>query len=260
MIQSVERALVILNTLAAEPDGLPLRDLAARASLKGPTAHHLLATLQQAGFVERLPSPPRYRLGPAVDQLAARRRDVATTTTIDSLMADAAEAFPAATVVYCELVGGEVLTRRRLSPDLPGRVQQPPHQVMSPYISASALCLQAFATDEQRLALRRRTPLAEYGSHRWADDAQLDAHLASVRAVGHVAERRADLLLAAAPLRHRGHLVGSLGLSLPISRADDPRATLEAIARQLQHAAEQFALPAQPAPMPATPEPENPSC
>jgi IclR family transcriptional regulator, acetate operon repressor len=50
-IQSVERALTIIEILAAAPDALSLSAIAERAGLNASTCHHLVATLVDRGYV-----------------------------------------------------------------------------------------------------------------------------------------------------------------------------------------------------------------
>lgn len=50
-VQSLSRALGLLNALAAQDDGVGLSDLSKRVGLAVSTAHRLLTTLQQEGFV-----------------------------------------------------------------------------------------------------------------------------------------------------------------------------------------------------------------
>jgi len=50
--QALSRGLALLETLAATDGGATLTTLADALSLPAPTAHRLLATLEQAGFVE----------------------------------------------------------------------------------------------------------------------------------------------------------------------------------------------------------------
>jgi IclR family transcriptional regulator, acetate operon repressor len=61
-VQSVDRALALVEVLAKSASGLPLTELTRRASLNISTAHHLLATLIKWGYVTRT-SGRRYALG-----------------------------------------------------------------------------------------------------------------------------------------------------------------------------------------------------
>lgn len=61
-IQVLERAYALLDVLAAHPDPVPLKDLAAATGLHPSTAHRILNDLTIGRFVER-PLPGTYRLG-----------------------------------------------------------------------------------------------------------------------------------------------------------------------------------------------------
>jgi IclR family acetate operon transcriptional repressor len=61
-VQSVDRALTLLEGLARSGGGVPLTELAARAGLNISTCHHLLATLIKWGYVAKAPGR-RYALG-----------------------------------------------------------------------------------------------------------------------------------------------------------------------------------------------------
>ena len=68
-IQSVERAAAILRLLAGGSRRLRLGDLAQTLGLAKPTAHGLLRTLQQEGFVEQDPATGEYQLGAELLQI-----------------------------------------------------------------------------------------------------------------------------------------------------------------------------------------------
>lgn len=61
-VQSVDRALTLLEGLARSAGGVPLTELASRAGLNVSTCHHLLATLIKWGYVAKVPGR-RYALG-----------------------------------------------------------------------------------------------------------------------------------------------------------------------------------------------------
>lgn len=62
-VQSVERALALLDTLAGERNGLSLTELCERVGLHTSTAYRLLATLAAAGYVRQDRERKTYRLG-----------------------------------------------------------------------------------------------------------------------------------------------------------------------------------------------------
>ena len=62
-IQSVDRALFLLETIAEAGGEASLTELATRTGLNISTCHHLLATLIQRGFAAKVPGRRLYALG-----------------------------------------------------------------------------------------------------------------------------------------------------------------------------------------------------
>jgi DNA-binding IclR family transcriptional regulator len=62
-VQSVERAVAILDALRAEGDYLGVTQLSNELRLHKSTVHRLLASLQKGGLVQRDPNTRKYRLG-----------------------------------------------------------------------------------------------------------------------------------------------------------------------------------------------------
>ena len=74
LIQSVDRALAIVQTVGQAVHGLTVHEIAARCDLGAPSARHHIATLAHRRYLLRWDSR-RYTLGPA---LADRTHDLAT--------------------------------------------------------------------------------------------------------------------------------------------------------------------------------------
>jgi IclR family acetate operon transcriptional repressor len=62
-VQSLTRALAILNAIAAREDGAALTDIVRATKLAPSTAHRLLTTLQQDRFVQFQPEGARWLIG-----------------------------------------------------------------------------------------------------------------------------------------------------------------------------------------------------
>jgi DNA-binding IclR family transcriptional regulator len=75
--QSVQKAIALLRAAAASTDGASVSALARAAGLPRATALRLIQTMEQEGFVLRVPEADRVLLGPEVVRLA-RRVDTAT--------------------------------------------------------------------------------------------------------------------------------------------------------------------------------------
>jgi IclR family acetate operon transcriptional repressor len=69
LIQSVARALDIIEVLAGERDGMALSELSERIELNSSTCHHLISTLVARGYVEHLGRSRGYALGRKVHDL-----------------------------------------------------------------------------------------------------------------------------------------------------------------------------------------------
>lgn len=72
-IQSLERALTLVDILALSRTEMPLNELASRAGLNVSTCHHLLATLVKRGYVGQNPRTRGYHLGNHVTELSNAR-------------------------------------------------------------------------------------------------------------------------------------------------------------------------------------------
>src|SRR6202165_2828224 len=77
-VQCVDRALVIIETLAEDDEGYRLSDLSVRTGLSTSTVHRLLATLEKRRFVQFDRSESKWHVGAqsfAVGATFARRRN-----------------------------------------------------------------------------------------------------------------------------------------------------------------------------------------
>jgi IclR family KDG regulon transcriptional repressor len=70
-VQSVEKALRILQALDRHGSWIGVRELSRQLALSPPATHSLLKTLQAASFVEANPASRQYRLGLAAVRLGA---------------------------------------------------------------------------------------------------------------------------------------------------------------------------------------------
>jgi len=78
LLQSVERALRVLDHIAGAPGPLPAKEVARALGLTVPTTYHLLTTLVNGGYLVHLPDERVYALGHRVDDLArALHRQIA---------------------------------------------------------------------------------------------------------------------------------------------------------------------------------------
>lgn len=70
-VQSIDRALEILEVLTNEKNGCGVTDIANKTALHKSTVHRLLGTLMKHGYVEKEPKSDNYRLGMKILFLAS---------------------------------------------------------------------------------------------------------------------------------------------------------------------------------------------
>ncbi|MGC1486340.1 MAG: IclR family transcriptional regulator [Albidovulum sp.] len=68
-IQSVDRALSVLETVAGERDGMTVSEVSEQVGLNISTCHHLITTLVHRGFLTHLGRTRGYALGPRLGEL-----------------------------------------------------------------------------------------------------------------------------------------------------------------------------------------------
>jgi IclR family transcriptional regulator, acetate operon repressor len=240
-VQSVERALDIVERVAAAAGGVSLPELAEAMALPTSTVHNLARTLAGRGYLVKRARPPRYELGPTVAALAAQTARHAVWRLGETAVRKVAAACPEGTVVLAHWEGREVAVALRMHPSRPGVVERPSHRALAPYNSASAMVMQAFLPPEQLHELRRLYPFAEDGAAVWSSEAALAACLAEVRhaelaCLRRLTEGRRWLSCAVPVFTARQELAASLGVSIPLAKGQS-LASAKRRVRELLHAA-----------------------
>ena len=208
MIQAVARALALVEAVGRSADGLRLSEAADGLGLNRPTAHNLLRTLREQGYLEQARGG-RYRLGAALNRLGHQRLEQGIFRRAEAAIRELHAEWPESTVTFSELVGDTICCRLRMSAPLAGTVQRPVSQTFAPYGSASGVCLQAHHAGF-RDALARQQGFAESGSRDWGDRAAFDQALATAVRDGVAVIARGGSLRMAAPIGDRY----ALGLAL----------------------------------------------
>jgi DNA-binding IclR family transcriptional regulator len=235
-VASVARALALLDEVARSDSGLGVNELARRIGVNASTASRLLATLEDAGLVERSPCGP-YRLGlrlvalsdRVLGQLDVRERARPWLTwLVDETGETATLSVPG---------GGEAITvdfvPSSSSVVSMARVGRP----SVAHATAAGKVMLAFGSPDGPAA-----ELVAFTERTITDPTALAAELEAVRASGiavAVGEREPDLNALAAPVIGRGgELVAILGLQGPATRL--PANTRRALRAPLRKAADEL--------------------
>jgi DNA-binding IclR family transcriptional regulator len=96
-IQSIERAIAILEEVARNRDGISLADLSKSVGLHNSTTFHLVKTMAQLGYISQGLDTKRYRIGSKLFTLAAGALDESTllalaTPVLETLAGETGEA------------------------------------------------------------------------------------------------------------------------------------------------------------------------
>lgn len=226
-VQSLARALSILNTLAESGSGMTLTDMAHTIGLAPSTAHRLLTTLQQERFVRFEPLGGVWQVGVQAFIVGSgflRSRDLAATARpyMQKLMEEYGETVNLAVedrglVVYLSQVECQEMMRAFARPG----ARVPMHSSGVGKALLSAMPDQKVEKIIERRGMEKKT---ERTIVRTAD---LKTHLADVRKRGYAIddeEQAVGLRCVAAVIRDEfGEPCGALSMSGPMARLVDDR-------------------------------------
>ena len=217
-IQSIERAAAVLRLLGSTDRPLGLNELAAALDLPRPTAHGIVRTLREVGFVDQDHGTSRYRLGSALRELGKGGWDRHDLRGRAMNWADSLAGSSGLTVHLGVAAGRCVrLVHHVFRPDgSPQRIRTGEEQPL--HATALGKCLLAFAPVATPPA--RDLDLQPWTGRTCVTVTALEAQLALARRRGWASETgeyEPGTGAAAAPLRASGGIVvGAIGVLGPI--------------------------------------------
>jgi DNA-binding IclR family transcriptional regulator len=248
-IQSVDRALDILEMLAQSRRGLALMELSARTGLNFSTCHHLLATMAKRGYVSQDKRTKHYFLGNKIFYLSEARTQQLDLLTVAKPALEELNRRTGEAVHLAIIEGGELVTLTKLDSLHAVKVD-------SGYVGKSKAA-HATATGKAILAFLPEPSLYEVlacnGLQRFTEKTicsveALKREFETVKELGYSQDHeefQPGVICFGAPIRNRGgEVVASVSVSLPTMRASDAalaslrdliRRCADAISRQLGH-------------------------
>lgn len=163
MIQSLQRALNIMNCVAAAHGWIGVREIARNTDLKVTTAQQLLKTLQAENYLDFDESSRRYRIGLAALMLS-EGNDITRVLSelvdpyMQTLLNESSETV-AALAIHKNRV---VVVNWKQSPNLLAVVHPRDYFVEHPHLMASGLALLAYLPEEQRRHYTESQPLGTF--------------------------------------------------------------------------------------------------
>ncbi len=224
-VQSLTRALGLLDAIAESHDGLTLSDLAELTGLAPSTAHRLLTTLEAARFVRFEASQALWQIGIqafVVGNAFVRTRDVTAIARphMRRLRDDCGETVN----LYIEDDGEVVCMIQVESREMMRAISRPGGRVRM-HVSGAGKAMLAHIDDDRLSALILRHGLKRYTAKSIDSPAKLRAELARIRERGFSVddeENAVGLRCVAAPiLDEDGNPVAAISLSGPTARMSD---------------------------------------
>ena len=246
-LQSVKRALGVLDALARHPDGTTPKGLSAELGLHLSTTYHLLNTLVAAGYVARCPASRLFQLGPRVPGLnhaflASLRPSPGLLPFLQALQQATGE-----TVHLARLRGDDAIIVALVEGSRPDSV--PGGYVGCPlpaHAVAIGRALLAWAPAARTEAYLTRGDLSGYGPFRPSDARALRAELTRLRAAGYAVDpsrggRGVVGCVAAPVVGVNGEVVEAMSVVAPRKRFEREEAALVAAVLAVTRAASALA-------------------
>ncbi len=223
-VQSLERALNILEVMARGGGSITVTELAEKADLKISTVHRLLTTLSHRGYVEQDPEDNKYRLGfklleigsavlqssdiravarPYLEELVDRCNETANLAILDGSQ-----------VVYIDQVESKNFVIVKMFAQIGNRG--------SVHCTASGKVLLAFLPEEKIDEVLEDVELIKYTNETIVEPEHLKKELQRIREEGCAfdwGEREEHVRCVAAPIfDHEGKIAASISVSGPSTR------------------------------------------
>jgi DNA-binding IclR family transcriptional regulator len=251
VLQSVVRALGVLEVLALNPNGVTPKTVSTKLSLNLSTTYHLLNTLLVCGYAIRSPETQLFQLGPRVASLHGGLLDALRVAPRLLPFVHALRQATGATAMLGQWENDEVIVSAVVDSDEEVRdLGRYVGFAGATHAIAMGKVLLAWASPEQSEAYVARTGLRRYTPGTTTDPDRLRAELQQIRRVGYALDKE-DFLpghccVSAPVFSADGSVRESLAATLPPSRFELEESALVAATLDIARAAS-YAMGADPA-------------
>jgi DNA-binding IclR family transcriptional regulator len=228
-LQSVQRALGVLEALAVRPSGATPKQLSQALDLHLSTCYRLLNTLVSAGYATRLPGSGLFRLGPRVAYLnhhfvAATRPPAAVVSFVHALQLATGE-----TTMFAELDGDDIVATEIVLGSRPAALPGYVGFSAPAHLTVSGRSLLAWLTPAQIEGYIDRQANSSASPFPLTSPGRLRTELNQIRHAGYAVDRcegHPDVGRIAAPVLNQDHVVGSVCIVAPCARFRKEEANL----------------------------------
>lgn len=228
IIQSVDRAADVLETLAGQAGECSLNEISTLVSLNPSTCHHLLRTLMRREFIRQDPRTKMYSLGNKILELAqAKSRQIdlirLATPTLRSLTGETGE-----TSILSKIQGRELSVLANINSTQMVRVDgAAAGKSNAAHATATGKAILAWLPEGEIAAIIADKGMPKFTDKTTTSLANLLSELAMVRRHGYAIDdeefQNQVVSISAAIRAHSGTVVASIGCSLPKERATQER-------------------------------------
>ena len=183
LVQSLVRALDILECVSRSPNGVRLSDVGAELGLNTTTAYNLMRTLSERGYLQK-DSLSRYRLGSAVTELVLQERSRLLIQSAGAQLLKISAVLPRCVAGLTELCDSHLRTILRVSPERRNVLQYPMGVTLPLYSSCTGLAF--LMQSVYAPGLFSSWPFEEHGSNFWRSWENLETFLNISRKQGYV--------------------------------------------------------------------------
>jgi IclR family acetate operon transcriptional repressor len=224
-VQSVDRALRILEILAEAQGELALNEVSGRAGLNASTCHHLLVTLIARGYVGQTPRTRNYFLGSKVTQLSESRLRQFDLVDLAGQELSRLNDITLESVHLAVLQGNSLATLARFESRLPIRVgSDEVGKSNAAHATATGKAILAWLPENEIARVIAQTGLKRFTDKTITTIAELMEDLRHVRRKGYAVDDQefqpGVMCIGAAIRDHAGAVRGSISCSMPIMRAE----------------------------------------
>ena len=240
VIQSVDRAIDLLEALAGQAAERGLNEISSLAGLNPSTCHHLLSTLMRRGYVRQEPRTKMYFLGNKIHELSQAKSRQTDLTRIATPVLRMLTDETGETSVLAKIQGRELSVLASLNSSKMVRVDGGvAGRSNAAHATATGKAILAWLPEGEIAAIIADKGMTKFTDKTTTSLANLLAELAIVRRHGYAIDEeefQTDVVCIAAAIRtHSGTVIASIGCTLPKLRAAEER--LKKIKEQVKEAA-----------------------
>jgi IclR family KDG regulon transcriptional repressor len=221
LIQSLDRALNILDILADRDGAVGLTELANEMGLDSSTVYRLVATLRAHGYAQQDETDKRYALGPKAIELGQKALAKFTLRSRGAPFVRELASKTGETAHLVTIVGGQAVYVDKRIGSGPLTISAQIGGLALPYCTATGKAIAAHLTEAELDRLLSETELRRLTERTIVDPEVLREHLRTVRAQGYAVdneEYHPGIRCVGAPIfDHRGFVVGALGISASVA-------------------------------------------